>query len=291
MPDNKVTLFIDALYKAPWFLVSAFTDINDKWDTWKSIFMNVVDDHFPIKSHRRRKFTPLPWMNDSTIKLIRKRDFCRRASISSKRSLEERLLFEREYKQCRNRVKYSLRKAKAEYFRTTFTSLHSQPHRFWKVVNDLVGRGRERSPPSPSVVSLGRQFASVVGTVDEMSLQQTMSPDGRDDAGEDLLSSFFSGSEQNVLRLLQNLDVKKACGADGIEARFLKAGASSIAASLADLFNVSLSTGKVPNDWKCSRVTPVFKSGDRSDPVNYRPVSLLSSVSKLLEHFVFCQLN
>ena len=163
MPDNKVTLFIDALYKAPWSLVSAFTDTNDKWDTRKSIFMNVVGDHFPIRSHRRRKFTPLPWMNDSTIKLIRKRDFCRRASISSKRSLEERLLFEREYKQCRNRVKYSLRKAKAEYFRKTLTSLHSQPHRFWKVVNDLVGRGRERSPPSPSVVSIGREFGSVVG--------------------------------------------------------------------------------------------------------------------------------
>ena len=114
-------------------------------------------------------------------------------------------------------------------------------------------------------MSLGRQFGSVVGTVDETSLQQTMSPDDRDDAGEDLLSPFFSVSEQDVLRLLQNLDVKKACGADGIEERFLKAGASAIAASLADLFNVFLSTGKVPNDWNCSRVTPVFKSGDRSD--------------------------
>ena len=95
----------------------------------------------------------------------------------------------------------------------------------------------------------------------------------------------------NPVTCKSRVDVKKACGADGIEARFLKAGDCAIAASPADLFNVSLYTGKVPNDWKCSRVTSVFKSGDRSDPVNYRPVSLLSSVSKLLEHFVFCQLN
>ena len=68
---------------------------------------------------------------------------------------------------------------------------------------------------------------------------------------------FSALANKMFLRLLQNLNVKKACGADGIEARFLKAGASAIAASLADLFNVSLSTGKVPNNWKCSRVTPV----------------------------------
>lgn len=91
-------------------------------------------------------------------------------------------------------------------------------------------------------------------------------------------------------RLLQHLDVSKASGLDGIEARFLKLGAVAIAPSLAQLFNASLSSGVFPDDWKCAVVSPVYKKGDKSDPLNYRPISLLSCVSKVLEGIVFDQL-
>ena len=66
----------------------------------------------------------------------------------------------------------------------------------------------------------------------------------------------------------------------------LKKTASSIAPHLTQLFNLSLREGKVPTDWKTSNVTPIHKSGDKSAVTNYRPISLLSLVSKVLEKII-----
>ena len=54
--------------------------------------------------------------------------------------------------------------------------------------------------------------------------------------------------------------------------------------------NASLIQGVVPSDWKCAKVTPLFKKGDAADMDNYGPISVLSVVSKVLERAVHCQL-
>ena len=67
----------------------------------------------------------------------------------------------------------------------------------------------------------------------------------------------------------------------------LKATANSIAEPLSMLFNHSLSTGRFPELWKVANVIPISKSGDKGKACNYRPVSLLSIVSKLFEKIIY----
>ena len=52
------------------------------------------------------------------------------------------------------------------------------------------------------------------------------------------------------------------------------------------LFQESIKTGQVPQQWKEATVTPIFKKGDKADPANYRPVSLTSIICKVLERFI-----
>ena len=83
---------------------------------------------------------------------------------------------------------------------------------------------------------------------------------------------------------LRTLDVSKANGPDGISARMLKETATSIAPSVTNLFNLSLKSGCFPTFWKLSHIVPIPKSNNHTNPSNYRPISLLSVLSKVLEH-------
>ena len=86
------------------------------------------------------------------------------------------------------------------------------------------------------------------------------------------------------------MDVSKACGCDGISNKILKICANGITKSFTGLVNLSLLYGSFPNQWKLANVIPIFKKDDRQSKLNYRPVSLLVSLSKIAEKIVFIRL-
>ena len=110
-----------------------------------------------------------------------------------------------------------------------------------------------------------------------------------EDAGPnvDLTLSDLTLTVSQVLDVLANLDASKATGPDEIPARILKEIAHEIAPSLCELFNKSLRLGSVSTDWKLANVVPVFKSDSKEHAENYRPISLLCLVSKVMERCVF----
>ena len=93
-------------------------------------------------------------------------------------------------------------------------------------------------------------------------------------------------TEEGVKKLLRNLKTRKATGPDGISPRILKELADELAPCLTLLFQSSLYSGVVPQDWRTAHISPVFKKGERYRPENYRPISLTSVPGKILEHIV-----
>ena len=93
-----------------------------------------------------------------------------------------------------------------------------------------------------------------------------------------------------VRKLLRNLKPHKATGPDDISPRFLKEMAEPLTPILTLIFSASLKQGKTPDDWKESNVSLIFKKGDKRQPANYRPVSLTSVCSKVLEHIIHSHL-
>ena len=96
---------------------------------------------------------------------------------------------------------------------------------------------------------------------------------------------------EGVLQLLQELDPHKASGPDGIPSKFLKETSVSIAPSLTLIYQASLHQGELPSDWKMTYVTPVYKKGSRTNPSNYRPISLTCICCKLLEHIIYSAIS
>ena len=103
--------------------------------------------------------------------------------------------------------------------------------------------------------------------------------------------SFSIVSEIRILKRLGRLGAKKATGLDGIPARFVRDSASIIACPLRHVINLSLIQGSVPDDLKSARVVPIFKKNDKTEVGNYRPLSILSIISKVFERVVYNQLE
>ena len=97
----------------------------------------------------------------------------------------------------------------------------------------------------------------------------------------------FYTSVENIESLISSLRSNVSCGPDLITARMLKLFAHQIPPSLCHIFNQSLSEGKLPKEWKHANVTPIPKDGNKSLVSSYRPISLLSLPSKLLERHVY----
>ena len=94
-------------------------------------------------------------------------------------------------------------------------------------------------------------------------------------------------SEADVYNALASLDPNKALGIDGIGPKILKNCSKSLFQPFCHLFNLSLASSVIPNEWKAHQIIPILKTGDRSLISNYHPISLLCNVSKVLEHIIF----
>lgn len=96
-------------------------------------------------------------------------------------------------------------------------------------------------------------------------------------------------SEEYILKQLQQLNPSKSTGLDGIPSRFLRDGSTMLAKPITYIVNLSLTSGIVPDEMKTARVCPIFKKNSRLEVGNYRPVSILVVVSKIVERSVYSQ--
>ena len=93
-------------------------------------------------------------------------------------------------------------------------------------------------------------------------------------------------TRDEMLKLISSLSCKKSCGPDGISPQLLKDHKYLFVEPLLYIFNLSISTGVVPDKMKIAKVIPIYKKGVKSSAGNYRPISLLNLLNKLLEKII-----
>jgi hypothetical protein len=200
------------------------------------------------------------------------------------------------YTKARNDYQNGLDTAESKYKKSLTDSLSSNKNSksWWSTVKWLLGKGRNTSYPTLNVndkdITDNKQKAEAFNDffLSHSNIDDSNSelPDHEEDDFPNNLE-FIEATEQEVHDLLKCIDTSKATGPDGISPKLLYEAGATIVSSLTKLINLSLSTCKVPKHWKLANVIPLFKKGEKNDCNNYRPVSLLSCVSKILERIVF----
>ena len=106
---------------------------------------------------------------------------------------------------------------------------------------------------------------------------------------KDLNFEFPETSPEKILNILKDLNPSKAAGIDNLSGKLLKDGADILARPISQLCNLSIKLGSFPRSCKIAKVKPLFKKGSKTDPQNYRPISLLPILSKITERIIHDQ--
>ena len=102
---------------------------------------------------------------------------------------------------------------------------------------------------------------------------------------------LVSVTVDQVSSILNSISASKVTGLDELPARLIKDGSSVIVKPLTDIVNLFITTGNIPDDLKPARVIPLYTNKDKTNVENYRPISVLSIISKVFEKVVFNQLK
>ena len=276
---------------------TAEQEITRRWHHWRDNVVRIsrltcqVPSQPMLRPPHHNNGPSRPWMTKELLN-----------EIKTKRSIYRQYLMCRSddrsqsFTKQRNKVTCLLRKAKSDFvlssqdnfnkprLHTVLRCLRQAPK---KLIPDLNIHGHTVTDPGSKAQALNEFFIqqsqqSVTGTPTVPPLTTSPLTSGP------LLQ--ISTSAEEVECCLRQLDTSKSPGHDGISTRVLKEAAKELAPSLSSLFNYSLAYAVLPQDWKDATITPVYKKGDPCSPTNYRPISLLSVVSKVLERIVHTRL-
>ena len=200
------------------------------------------------------------------------------------------------YKTKRNSVQRLKELAHNEYLNDVVgESLLSDPKKFWRYVKaqrresagipTLKVEGKMYSTNEDKAKALNTQFSSVFTRDNNTSVL----PDKGHSPYEPIENLLISSPGVN--KQLNGLKINKASGPDELPARMLRDYADEITPLLTHLYQQSYDNGVLPKDWLRARVASIYKSGDKSDPSNYRPVSLTCICCKILEHIILSHMS
>ena len=259
-------------------------NVQHNWNKLKSHLTSMMNKYIPTKKSRSRN--TIPWFTNTIKRLVN-----RKQRLYNKARKSNIVADWDQYKSVQKNVQKSLRHARWEYINNilldSLKEHDSKP--FWKYIKsqkqDSVGvaplkeNGTLQSTSKEKARILNNQFKSVFTSEDKTNIPTLSGP------STPTIRDLHVNSP-GVAKLLARLQPKKASGPDNLPCRLLKELSNEIAPMLTALFNQSLSSGEIPEDWSHAFVAPIFKKGNHNVAENYRPVSLTSVCCKILEHII-----
>jgi len=298
--DNKVNKPVFNYFKADYDLIRNEIKILDLdsaidkncvesfWKTLKSEIIKVRDKYVGLKKSTKNK--KQKWV---TQKVIRSR----RAKVKAWKAYRESNKNPELYIRYKDKLKLSqiaISEAKKQYEQKLAGNIKQDSKSFFsyvnskKLVSSSVGSLKDNLgnviTDDKRRANLFNDYFATVFTAEDKSYipepEQIYNGSASDKLEHILVTPDIVKSK------LTELNVNKSSGPDGFHPKFLFEVRNEISKPLADLYNLSLDQGIVPLEWKSAVVTPIHKKGSKTDPQNYRPISLTSILCKVLESII-----
>lgn len=262
--------------------------VNENWKIFTEIYRNSVDNFVPKKDIKNSSY-PI-WYTNKYIRLLRKQEKLHKKAKKSNTSYDKET-----FSTYRSMVQKEGRLIHKNFMTNVLgKSLHeSNGKTFYRYVNSMKKSNKDLPPLYNCSINktLANETIDKLNILNKQYKQVFTIEDSNNIPNFEMLTNEkmqkINITETGVAKLLKELDSNKSFGSDEIHPKILKECHLQIARYLVLMFNQSLEVGETPEDWKKANVCPVFKSGNKADPANYRPISLTSVCCKVMEHIIF----
>ena len=279
-------LFLDC----DWASILDVDDVNQSWQNFKDKYHEVVRQCVPTRRCKNRKNPP--WLTKDLVSNVRhKRNLWKKYKEDGSDASYDL------FKAAEKNLKKKIRKSKLSFERKIAKNAKNDPKSFYAYIGNKrlnrTGVGPLQNDQGQIITDnleqaqmLNEYYASVFEQELPLANQQ-LTPVPTDRPNLDRVFVSHSMVKDELLQL------KRYCapGPDGVASVVLIEAAHELSQPLAYIFKKTLQSSMVPEDWKRANVTPVHKSGSLKSVSNYRPISLTSIVSKVLEKIIKNAIN
>ena len=245
--------------------------------------------------------TKSPWMTDCILKSVRKKKQYKLFLMNPSSKNEPK------YKNYKNKLNHIIKVAKKSYYEEQFIKYKKNSRMRWRTMNELLNKQKKNTNISKTFIDASSKTIDdpkeIASKFNEYFINIGPNLANKIECREnDSFEKYLTGNYQSNMFLdpitedklekeLKNMRSNKSSGYDGVIIKIIQLASKEISLPLTHIFNLTFTTGTIPDDLKIALVTPVFKGYDEKRFENYRPISVLTSFSKLLERFMVKRLT
>ena len=266
--------------------------VDESYSTFNNVFETLYDQHFPIKTKvTNQKDIKKPWVSDELKKCIKIRD--KLGKLVNKKIISPEI-----FKRFRNKLVNKIRKAKENYYTNKFNSCQNNAKSTWNTINSVI-RSKSKDLTINLVDDQNKPVAKAevptkfvdyfTSIATKLSSELPISESNASSYLTNRIQNSFLYTPSDTSEIMKVItDLKNnGKGIFKIATKVLEFCKATLAPYLAHIFNTSVFQGYFPKELKVGCITPIFKSGNREDMKNYRPVCSLSPFSKIFERIIY----
>lgn len=278
-------------------------NVNHSLDIFLTKMINLLDKHMPLRKISQKEFKRQfkPWISDEILHMIGEKNKLFKKYVKCKDSVLKNT-YNNEYKGIKNVINHSLKNNKKAYYNDYFTRYKQDLQKVWSGIKNIINI-KNKNLDYPTCITHNDELVTNPTDISNkfndfyVSIADNIL-NNRRYGGKALFTDFLDNPMPNsmalypcddaeVASIIRQLDSKKASGPNSIPPDILHLLQHDISKPLTKIYNLSFKTGVHPDAFKVAKVVPLYKKGSKLLVSNYRPISLLSNLNKILEKLMY----